>query len=177
MTELLSLPMDIVEADLSNSDHQKAVVDLVDSYAMDSMGQGGPLSPEVREALIPALKDHPTTMIFLAYHGGRAVGIALCFRGFSTFMARPLINIHDLAVLPAYRGRGISLRLLEAVEKKARSIGCCKLTLEVLAHNNRARRVYETAGFKKPRHQGGEEGSFFLGKEIEGFRAMREGGE
>ena len=36
----------------------------------------------------------------------RAVGLALCFVGFSSFKARPLINIHDIAVRPEVRGQG-----------------------------------------------------------------------
>ena len=46
------------------------------------------------------------------------VGAAVCFIGFSTFAAKPLINIHDFVVLPAARGKGVGRRLLEAVEKK-----------------------------------------------------------
>ena len=36
----------------------------------------------------------------------KPVGLATTFEGFSTFAAKPLINIHDIAVLPDYRGRG-----------------------------------------------------------------------
>jgi len=43
----------------------------------------------------------------------------VCFRGFSTFAAAPLINVHDLAVVPGFRGQGIGRRLLEAVEMYA----------------------------------------------------------
>ena len=123
-------PLDIVEADLDNADHQHAVVELVHAYAMDPMGSGRPLPPETRQALIPGLKQLPTTTIFLAYQEGQAIGIAVCFRGFSTFAARPLINIHDLAVLPQHRGRGVGRRLLEAVERKAQALDCCKITLK-----------------------------------------------
>jgi ribosomal protein S18 acetylase RimI-like enzyme len=37
--------------------------------------------------------------------------------------------------------------LLEAVEGKARELGCCKLTLEVMDNNDHALRAYEAAGF------------------------------
>src|SRR5262249_60715742 len=97
-------PIEIVEADLELAAHQRAVVELTDAYAMDPMGNGRPLSDEVRGALIPGLRAHPTTMIFLAYQGGNPIGIATCFRGFSSFAARPLLNIHDLAGVPAPPG-------------------------------------------------------------------------
>ena len=117
------------------------------------MGNGGPLPPEVLERLIPGLKNHPTTLIFLAYKNQQAVGLATCFRGFSTFAARPLINIHDLVVLPDHRGMGIGRRLLAAVEQKARETGCCKVTLEVQENNTKARHTYEQAGFSQGRLQ------------------------
>jgi hypothetical protein len=66
-------------------EHQRAVVELVNADAMDPMGNGGPLPAEVREALIPGLRKHPTTMIFLVWEGTQAVGIAVCFLGFSLY--------------------------------------------------------------------------------------------
>ena len=137
----------IVEADLEQADHQRAVLELTDAYARDPMGNGEPLSETVRRELIPGLRKHPTTSIFLAYLDGRPIGIANCFMGFSTFAAKPFINISDLAVLPGNRGCGIGRHLLEAVERKARELGCCKLTIEVQENNHRARHLYQTAGF------------------------------
>ena len=154
----------IVEADLSRAAHQRAVVDLIDAYAADPMGDGKPLPPEVRDALIPGLRRHPTTLIFLAYQGDDAVGVAVCFLGFSTFAARSLINIHDLAVLPDHRGQGVGRRLLQAVEQKAREWGCCKLTLEVLEYNHRARLLYESVGFAQAAQQEAAGGALFFTK-------------
>src|SRR5690348_15568091 len=114
--------VDIIEANLDRPDHQRDVLSLTAAYALDPMGNGGPLKPEVLDRLIPGLKSHPTTLIFLAYVDGRPVALATCFRGFSTFAARPLINISDLAVLPTYRGQGIGRELLTAVEQKARAL-------------------------------------------------------
>lgn len=120
---------------------------MTSAYAQDVMGNGGPLPTDVLARLIPGLRAHPTTIIFLAYVDDQAVGIATCFLGFSTFAARPLINIHDLAVLPEHRGRGIGRALLAAVEREARERGCARVTLEVQENNRRARDIYEAAGF------------------------------
>lgn len=133
---------------------------------MDPMGNGKPLSDETRRDLIPGLPQHPTTVIFLAFPDSQAVGIAVCFRGFSTFGARPLINISDLAVLPAYRGLGIGRRLLQETEHRARDTGCCKLTLEVQAINHRARRLYEAMGFAQAIYVQEAGGTLFLSKPI-----------
>lgn len=140
-------PLRIEEVDLDRDDHQSAVLMLVNAYACDPMGNHAPLSEEVRNRLIPGLRAHPARHIFLAYRNEAPIGIAVCFLGFSTFNARPLINIHDLAVLPEYRGQGVGRALLAAVEQKARELGCCKLTLEVQEYNRRARGLYEAFGF------------------------------
>ena len=130
------------------------------------MGNGNPLSAEVRRELIPGLQQHPTTVIFLAYKEDKPIGIAVCFVGFSTFAARPLINISDFAVLPEYRGHGAGQRLLEAVERKARDLGCCKLTLEVQENNHRARQIYESAGFTQAVYEEAAGGVLFFSKPI-----------
>jgi ribosomal protein S18 acetylase RimI-like enzyme len=139
--------VDIVHADLDLPDHQVAVCSLTAAYALDPMGNGAPLSADTMSRLIAGLQSTPTTLILLAFVGERAVGIATCFRGFSTFLARPLINIHDFAVLGEFRGQGIARQLLEAVTEHARASGCGRVTLEVQQNNSRARRVYEQCGF------------------------------
>ena len=156
----------IIEANLEDPAHQLIVLGLVDAYSKDEMGDGKPLSDDARKRLLPGLRQHPTTMILLALQGEEPVGIAVCFRGFSTFAARPLMNIHDLAVLPGHRGAGIGRRLLEAVEKKARELDCCKLTLEVLENNTRARAIYEAAGFAPTVYNQQPGSCFFLSKPI-----------
>lgn len=136
------------EADLTNPDDARGIVEVLDSYASDAMGVRRPLAADIRERIVPGLRDHPTTLVLLAVLDGQIVGIAVCFFGFSTFRARPLLNIHDLAVLPDFRGRGIGRSLLGEVEKRARQRDCCKLTLEVRTDNDLARRLYERCGFE-----------------------------
>ena len=83
----------------------------------------------------------------LAFDGDLAVGLANCLEGFSSFACRPLVNVHDIAVLPAYRGQGVGEQMLVLVESTARARGACKLTLEVLQGNQSAIRLYERVGF------------------------------
>lgn len=156
--------VEIVEADLQCPEQQAATLELLDEYARDPMGNGAPLSAEVRRQLIPGLRAHPTTIVFLAFSDNVATGLAICFRGFSTFAAKPLINIHDLVVLSSYRGQGIGRRLLESVTEKGRKLGCCKLTLEVQENNQRARRLYKLAGFAQAMYQPEAGGALFMSK-------------
>ncbi len=88
-------------------------------------------------------------MVLLALDGasGEALGVATCFRGWSTFAARPLLNVHDLAVLPAHRRRGVARALLAAVEEAARREGAAKVTLEVRPDNAPAQALYRACGF------------------------------
>jgi len=129
-----------------------AVVRLIDAYARDPRGGGAPLPAEVRERLAPGLAAHPGAHVWLAFEGEAAVGICVAFVGYSTFHARPLLNIHDLAVLPEQRGRGIGRALLAAAEEFARASSCCRLTLEVLEDNWPARHLYEHCGFDDVRY-------------------------
>lgn len=134
-------------ADMRDAAVQKVVIELVDEYAQDPMGGGTPLPSETREVLGERIADFPGHHVFVAWEGERAVGVAVCFEGFSTFAAKPLINIHDLAVTASRQGKGIGRKLLNAVEEKARELGYAKLTLEVLVGNERARGLYRSFGF------------------------------
>jgi ribosomal protein S18 acetylase RimI-like enzyme len=139
--------MEILLADLDDAAHASAVIDVLDSYASDPVGGGKPLAADVRARLVPALKTQSNAVIVLAFDGEMPVGLAVCFLGFSTFKARALLNVHDLAVIPKYRGRGIGRALLDFVERYARERDCCKLTLEVQDANARARGLYASFGF------------------------------
>jgi ribosomal protein S18 acetylase RimI-like enzyme len=141
------MDIEIREADLSDAAQAEAVCGLVDEYARMPIAQGAPLAADVLRELVPGLRKHPAALVFLAWIEARAVGVAVCFLGFSTFLARPLINIHDLAVTAECRGHGVGQRLLEAVEARARALGCGKVTLEVRETNTSAERLYRRFGF------------------------------
>ncbi len=135
-------------ADLADRRDRDALVSLLDAYARDPMGGGAPLLPAVTATLPDKLAALPGAHVWLAHApDGAPAGIAIAFLGFSTFAARPLLNLHDLAVAPAHRGRGVGRLLLAAVEAGARALGCCKLTLEVRDDNATAQRLYAACGF------------------------------
>jgi ribosomal protein S18 acetylase RimI-like enzyme len=139
---------EIVIADLTQPTDANALVRLLNIYALDPMGGGQALSNYVRENLAATLAARSDVTVILAKTDGESVGMLICIEGFSTFACQPLLNIHDAVVIPAYRGRGISKLMFVKAEEIARSRGCCKLTLEVLAGNKLARSAYAKFGFE-----------------------------
>ncbi|WP_310483451.1 GNAT family N-acetyltransferase [Chamaesiphon sp. VAR_48_metabat_403] len=139
--------IEIIEADLSIPKHARAVISLMDEYARDPMGGGNGLSDYAKNNLISELAKRQTARVILAFVDNLPAGLAICLEGFSTFACQPLLNIHDAIVSLPYRGRGLSKLMLQAAEKIAIDLGCCKLTLEVLEHNQLAQTAYRSVGF------------------------------
>ncbi len=134
-------------ADYANADDAQALVMLLDAYARDPAGGAEPLSDFSRQNVVAELARRPQAYSVLAWVGEQPVGLVNCVEGFSTFACRTLVNVHDVAVLPGQRGRGVGRLMLMCAEAEARRRGACKLTLEVLSGNAPARRLYEAEGF------------------------------
>lgn len=144
----MKLKIEIKAVDYGDPADQAALLSLLDMYACDPMGGGQALTPAVKRELCEQLAGFPGAVSFLALVDGKAVGLLNAFLGFSTFKARPLMNVHDIAVLAQWRGQGVGQALLQTIESHAQSLGCCKLTLEVLSGNAPAQRSYRAFGFE-----------------------------
>jgi ribosomal protein S18 acetylase RimI-like enzyme len=80
--------------------------------------------------------------LFVAEAGGQIVGCVLC---------RPeegCLYFGRLAVLPAWRGRGIARKLVERVEAEARAQGLARVQLGVRTALPRLRASYERMGYR-----------------------------
>lgn len=139
--------LEVRKVAFENVEQGQQLVELLNAYAEDPMGGAEPLSAEVKANLVKGLSQVPGAVALLAYLDGQAVGVTTAFAGFSTFAAKPLLNIHDIAVLPAFRGQGVAQALMAGLEQEARERGCCKMTLEVLSNNHRAQQAYRRFGF------------------------------
>ena len=137
----------ILKADLQNKNHAKATIDLLNHYSKDEMGGGQELSQFVKDNLVKELQRRKNAHVVLAFLAETPVGLVILIEGFSTFSCKPLLNIHDVVVMHGYRGQGISKKLLTKAEEIAISLGCCKLTLEVLEGNQLAQAAYRASGF------------------------------
>ena len=151
-------------ADLSDRSDAAAIVELLNGYAIDPMGQGAPFSEEIRQRLVPELQKQPHAVVLLASVEGAPAGLAICFLGFSTFRLKPVLNIHDFCVADRFQGRGVGKQLMAGVEEEARRRGCGKVTLEVREDNHRAQALYLKCGFD-PGKRGGD-AMLFWGKTL-----------
>ncbi len=137
----------ICRADYGNPVHASALVLLLDAYARDAAGGGQPLSEFARTHLVRELGARPQAFSVLAFDDSQPVGLVNCIEGFSTFAGKPLVNVHDVAVLPSHRGQRVGEQMLALCERIARERGACKMTLEVLQGNRSAIKLYERIGF------------------------------
>ncbi len=158
--------LEFSKLDFTDPKDGRTLVALLDAYARDPMGGGSPLSQYAREKLPAAMAATAGAFTIVGYLDGEPVALANCFTTLSTFAAKPLVNIHDLAVIEAARGKGVATALLTAVEQEARARGCCKVTLEVLSGNTPARRVYKKFGFATYTLDEEAGGALFLQKKL-----------
>jgi GNAT superfamily N-acetyltransferase len=97
------------------------------------------------------LRDHlfgarPYCEVLITVDAGTAVGYALFFPTYSTFLARPGLYLEDVFVLPEYRGRGHGKALLAALAKLAVDRGCGRLEWSVLNWNEPSIGFYKSLG-------------------------------
>jgi len=97
----------------------------------------------LRQALFGA---RPSCEALVAEQGGRAVGFALYFTTFSTFLCKPGLYLEDLFVEPAHRGAGVGKALLARLAALAAERGCGRLEWRVLDWNEPSIRFYESLG-------------------------------
>lgn len=64
-----------------------------------------------------------------------------------------VVHVHELYVRPGARRRGVATALLQRVERLCRDVDCDGVELAVHPENDRAYRLYESAGFRSTRHR------------------------
>lgn len=90
--------------------------------------------------------EHPVIEALLAIEGDNAVGFALFFHNYSTFLARRGLYLEDLFVVPAARGRGIGKALIRHCSQIAVQRGCGRFEWAVLDWNQPAIDFYRSIG-------------------------------
>jgi GNAT superfamily N-acetyltransferase len=90
----------------------------------------------------------PAAEALIAERGGRAVGFALFFTTFSTFLCKPGIYLEDVFVEPEHRGHGLGKALLRRLAALAVERGCGRFEWRVLDWNEPSIKFYEFLGAK-----------------------------
>jgi GNAT superfamily N-acetyltransferase len=103
------------------------------------------------EATVARLRRHgfgrrPYFETLICRRDGRAVGFALYYFSYSTFLARPTLYLEDLFVRPEERRLGVGRALLRAVARVAVQRGCGRMEWTVLDWNRPAIRFYRGLG-------------------------------
>jgi len=97
----------------------------------------------VRDALFG---EHPGAEVVLASEGETAVGFAVYFHNFSTFLGRKGLWLEDLFVKPEYRRRGYGKALLLHLARIAHQRGCGRFEWAALDWNTPAWEFYRALG-------------------------------
>ena len=139
--------LEIIQADLTRSEHAQAYLTLMSHYASDPMGGAEDLSNFAKQNLVKRLLARQDVFIVLAFKDKQPAGLLTAIEGFSTFACKPLFNVHDVVVFKDFRGQGVSGLLFAGIEKIAKARSCCKITLEVLEGNEVAKKAYAKLGF------------------------------
>lgn len=110
------------------------------------------LSHEVvatEEQLRKTIFENRNAEVYIAeIRSGEAVGFALCFETYSTFLAKPGLYLEDLFVLPEYRGKGFGTRILKFLAQSSKERDLGRFEWSVLDWNQKAIDVYEKIGAK-----------------------------
>ena len=83
---------------------------------------------------------------FISFLDGKAVGYAITFKTYSSFLALPTLYLEDIFILPEYRKRGIGGKLFRHCYRRAKSNHCGRMEWVVLDWNRNAIRFYDRIG-------------------------------
>ncbi|AVF55658.1 L-amino acid N-acyltransferase YncA [Pseudomonas sp. URMO17WK12:I10] len=87
-----------------------------------------------------------TVHCLMAEREGRAIGFAIYFYSYSTWLGRNGIYLEDLYISPSDRGDGAGRQLLRYIAKQAVAKGCGRLEWSVLDWNEPAIGFYDALG-------------------------------
>ncbi len=133
--------------DFENPAHLNALVELLNLYMADPMGDSPSLNKLQQLRLVDGLANHPSSFVLFEILDEKIVGLATCFINFSTFNGKPYLNIHDFFIHPDFRGKGLANNLMQELISISNERKYCKITLEVREDNYVAQGLYKSLGF------------------------------
>ncbi|MCH8076495.1 MAG: GNAT family N-acetyltransferase [SAR324 cluster bacterium] len=98
---------------------------------------------ELREMLFGG---RPMAEVIIGEADGEAVGFALFFHNFSTFLGRPGLYLEDIFIDPAHRGKSHGRAMMVHLARLARERNCARFEWSVLNWNESAIGFYQKLG-------------------------------
>ena len=141
--------LSLLNVDLHNELHTRQVIKLLNDYMNDPMGNNAPMDESLAHQIIAGLKTYAGYLGFFVLSGDQFAGLANCNQNFSTFKAKPILNIHDFIVAPEFRTIGAGHFLMKGILDYASENGFCRVNLEVREDNHAAKSLYKKMGFSE----------------------------
>lgn len=122
--------------------------------------EGGTVAATQADLARDGFRERPLFEALLAEADGQVLGLLVFIPLYSSWQGRPGVMIHDLYVRADARGQGTGKALVTELARLAVERGCCRIEVNVLDWNAKARAFYESLGLK---HNAG-----WLGYRVEG---------
>ena len=119
-------------------------------YAQPGVDDGARLPLAQAEAILARMQQYPDYHLFVAEIDGHVVGtFALLIMDNLGHLGAPSGVVEDVAVQPAWQGKGIGNAMMRFAMARCREAGCYKLTLSANQKRDAAHAFYESLGFRR----------------------------
>ena len=119
-------------------------------HAQPDLDDGKVLSLPEAERRFERIATYPDYRIYVALRENRIVGtFALLIMDNLAHMGAPSAIIEDVAVDPAWQGRGIGKQMMQYAMQLCREKGCYKAALSSNFKREKAHAFYESMGFER----------------------------
>ncbi len=117
-------------------------MELTDVDAVLQVEKASFVTPWSRAAFEAEVGDNDLACYLVAEADGQVIGYA------GMWLILDEAHVTNVALLPAYRGRGLGSTLMGALCEVAKTVGARRMTLEVRPSNLAAQRLYGKLGFE-----------------------------
>ena len=123
---------------------------ILNLYTLAGIGRDTNFTLEEAREHFAIFRRYPSFRIFVALIDGAVVGTyELLIMDNLAKRGRKSGVVEDVAVDPAYQGRGIGRAMMEHARAQCRQAGCYKLVLSSNLKREEAHRFYEAVGFQR----------------------------
>jgi GNAT superfamily N-acetyltransferase len=124
--------------------------DLLRAYAESGIASDDAYTVEEAREQLAIIRRYPSYRIFIAEADGAFAGTyaLILLDNLNKRGARAAI-VEDVAVLPAFQGRGIGREMMEHAREQSRLAGCYKMALSSNLKREGAHAFYDSLGFER----------------------------